>query len=166
MAGWIMGIVGVVCLGVLLDLVIPEGQTAKYIKGVFALVVIFVIISPLPALLGREFKLSFSDDGYFADQDYLLDVARMREAENGEIISVFLKNQGLDVSADTSVVYAKNSVKGAKGGNLPKIEKVVVFLSGQVINDADKNIHISSVRKLASKLFLIDEDNIQVIWNG
>lgn len=51
MSGWLLGIVGVVSLGVLIELLLPEGENSKYIKGIFAVIVIFVIVSPLPKLL-------------------------------------------------------------------------------------------------------------------
>ena len=57
-SSWIMAIVGVSVLGVLVDLVMPNGQTKKYIKGIFAFIVVLVIISPLPNLLNKNFSKS------------------------------------------------------------------------------------------------------------
>ena len=48
---WIMCIVGISALGILMDIIIPEGETNKYIKGIFAIFTVFVIIYPLPKLL-------------------------------------------------------------------------------------------------------------------
>ena len=59
MSSWILSIVGIVCLGVIVDIFIPEGQTNKYIKNIFSLLIVFVIISPLPKLLNND--LSFSN---------------------------------------------------------------------------------------------------------
>ena len=55
MSGWLIGIVGVVSLGVLIEVLLPEGENSKYIRGIFSIIVIFVIISPLPKLakIGR-----------------------------------------------------------------------------------------------------------------
>ena len=46
-SSWLLSVVGVVILGVLIDVVLPEGNVNKYIKAVFAFVIILVIISPL-----------------------------------------------------------------------------------------------------------------------
>ena len=54
MSGWLLGIVGVVSLGVLIELLLPEGENSKYIKGIFSVIVIFVIISPLPKLVKSD----------------------------------------------------------------------------------------------------------------
>ncbi len=44
---WILSVVGVILLSVLTDVLLPEGQTNKYIKGVFALLLVFIIITPV-----------------------------------------------------------------------------------------------------------------------
>ncbi len=61
MQAWIMSIVGVICLGVLIEIVLPDGKITKYIKGAFSLVVILVIVSPLPSLIGKDFKVEIED---------------------------------------------------------------------------------------------------------
>ncbi len=52
---WIMSIVGITALGVLMDILLPEGETSKYIKGIFALFTVFVIIYPLPKIINGNF---------------------------------------------------------------------------------------------------------------
>ena len=52
---WIMSIVGITALGVLMDILLPEGETSKYIKGIFALFTVFVIIYPLPKIVNGNF---------------------------------------------------------------------------------------------------------------
>ena len=42
MNAWLLSIVGVVSLGVLLEILLADGETAKYIKGVFALAVVLI----------------------------------------------------------------------------------------------------------------------------
>lgn len=55
MNAWLLSIVGVVAMGVLLEILLGEGQTAKYIKGVFALAVVLVIVAPLPKFFDKNF---------------------------------------------------------------------------------------------------------------
>ena len=55
MSGWLIGIVGVVSLGVLIEVLLPEGENSKYIRGIFSIIVIFVIISPLPKLAKGDY---------------------------------------------------------------------------------------------------------------
>ena len=70
---WILSIAGVVCLSVIVELVLPEGQMNRYIKGTFSFIIILVIILPLPKLLGQKIDLGniFSYDEIKVDDDYL-----------------------------------------------------------------------------------------------
>ena len=73
MSGWLIGIVGVVSLGVLIEVLLPEGENSKYIRGIFSIIVIFVIISPLPKLAKGDYIKGFTsqtgeiamDDSYY-----------------------------------------------------------------------------------------------------
>lgn len=58
MGAWVTSIVGVICLGILLDIVLPEGKTTKYIRGAFSLIVILAIVAPIPSLLKKEWKIN------------------------------------------------------------------------------------------------------------
>ena len=66
-----MSVVGVICLGVLLEIVLPEGQTAKYVKGAFSLLVVFVIAAPLPALFKKDYKFSVDSSIFQVDEEYI-----------------------------------------------------------------------------------------------
>lgn len=54
MTAWLLGIVGVVSLGVLIEIIMPEGEHSKYIKGIFSIIVVFVIVSPFPKLMTTD----------------------------------------------------------------------------------------------------------------
>ena len=43
MGEYLLSILGIVILGVVIDVVMPSGSTSKYISGIFAIVVMFVI---------------------------------------------------------------------------------------------------------------------------
>ena len=46
-SAWVLSVAGISMLAVLIDLILPTGQTKKYIKGVFALIVVVVVITPI-----------------------------------------------------------------------------------------------------------------------
>lgn len=73
-SNWIISIAGVICLSVIVELILPEGQMNKYIKSIFSFIIILVIILPLPKLLKSEIDLSniFNyNQNIEADEDYL-----------------------------------------------------------------------------------------------
>ncbi len=64
MGAWIISVVGVICLGVLLEIVLPEGQTTKYVRGAFSLLVVFVVASIVPTIAKADWNLDL--DGIFS----------------------------------------------------------------------------------------------------
>ena len=73
-SSWILSIAGVICLSVIVELILPEGQMNKYIKGIFSFVVIFIIISPIPTLMKKELnieKIFGFENSISVDEDYL-----------------------------------------------------------------------------------------------
>lgn len=53
MAEWLMSIVGIVAAGVLLEIILPPGDTSKYAKGAYALIVVLVLASPMSNVLSQ-----------------------------------------------------------------------------------------------------------------
>ena len=70
---WIMSIAGIICLSVVVELMLPDGQMNRYIKGTFSFIIILVIIMPIPKLLGTELKFPniFDYDNIQVDEDYI-----------------------------------------------------------------------------------------------
>lgn len=97
MTAWIMSIVGVVIVGVLIDVLTPEGDSNKYVKGVYALIVVLVIVSPIVKALKSEtdfseyFKDAFQTDSAFVDY-----VNEDRKDADEEKIANSLKNRGYE----------------------------------------------------------------------
>ena len=57
LGNYILSIVGIVILGVIIDIMLVEGQMQKYIKSIFVIFVIFVIIAPIPNLMKTDFSV-------------------------------------------------------------------------------------------------------------
>ena len=51
MSTWILSIVGMAFLGVMIDVVSPSGAINKFIKSIFSVLVLFVLVSPIKNLL-------------------------------------------------------------------------------------------------------------------
>ena len=119
MEKWVLSIVGTVALGVLVDIILPEGSMAKYIKGVFAIVVVTVVIAPLP-----NFFLSL---------------------KNGHIIP---PNYGGDMEIDSSFVqYVDDKKISSMEAKIDKIlMNYGLNHSKVVINDNKKDDIIDSIR--------------------
>lgn len=100
MGAWIMSVVGVICLGVLLEIVLPEGQTAKYVKGAFSLLVVFVIAAPLPALFKKDYTFSVDSSIFQVDEEYISSTYTIYTESIRERAVYALKNGGYDAQVE------------------------------------------------------------------
>lgn len=136
MTAWILSIAGVTILSVAVDLILPSGQTAKYIKNIFAFVMILVIISPLPALIKGNFNVNdiFESEEIVLQEDYIYQVNRDKlTALEKEITSSLeekgIKNVVVTINADIFQIEMK-------------ILEVSVDLSDLVIDENSGHIDI------------------------
>lgn len=97
MTAWILSIAGVTILSVVVDLILPSGQTAKYIKNIFAFVMILVIISPLPALIKGNFNVNdiFESEEIVLQEDYIYQVNKDKLTALEEEITSSLEEKGI-----------------------------------------------------------------------
>lgn len=142
MNAWLLSIVGVVALGVLLEILLADGHTAKYIKGVFALAVVLVLVSPLPQFFNKDFDIGkFFGEEMTAQTTFLSGVNQRKNGEREEKVLNALLMQG--VSADrVRVFYLHNDYQN--------IDVVKVYLK----NETDREKVVKAVQ---SKLQV--EDN-------
>lgn len=135
MGGYLLSILGVVILGVVIDVILPSGSTSKYISGIFAIVVMFVIISPVLTWV----KNGYSIKDYFTLQDISLDEKLLYNVNNSKFtelekeIEQELSNNGYtNVKVDIQFTIDATNVK---------ISQVLVDLSKLVINENCVNIN-------------------------
>lgn len=111
MTGWIMSIVGVVVIGVLIDVLTPEGESNKYIKGIYALIVVLVIASPIAKALKSDIDFSkYFDQTFDTDSAFVDSVNDDRKQSDEQKITIYLKNCGYDganvvIFQSTSNIY-------------------------------------------------------------
>ncbi len=83
---WLLGVVGVVLLGVLVDVLLPKGQMSKYVKGIFAVLLLFVIVAPVVSFFRHKLTIddliNFDAGSYQTDNAYidLIETERKRQA--------------------------------------------------------------------------------------
>jgi len=60
MTGYILSVLGIVVAGVFIDVLLPSGTISKYIKGIYSIFVVAVLICPITNLLDKDFKLTYT----------------------------------------------------------------------------------------------------------
>ena len=129
MSGWILSVVGMVLTVTLAEIMLPEGQTAKYVKGVISLMVVYVVILPIPVLLSAKFDVNsffnFSSSSYETDLGFIQIIKEDKQsALSGSLERVFA-DSGLG-SAGVSIIL----------GEKDDVECVFLSASKEEIEDA------------------------------
>ncbi len=160
-SAWIMSITGVICLSVLVELILPNGQMHKYIKGIFSFIILLVIISPIPKLLKKDFDYSnmFGYNEIQVQEEYLyqinLDkVSAMQENINNDILSYGYMN--VDARIDSDIFASTISIKA-----------VYVDLSLLSISENAVHKNIIDIKKDMLKIVTthINIENERVVFN-
>lgn len=147
MKAWVLSIVGIICLGILLEIVLPEGKTTKYIRGAFSLVVICVIVAPLPALAKKDWNVDLGDISFSVD---------------GGTVDGLYENYKTGLQTDIEKHLASNGYKASVSldMNEGKIESVKVSLKAK--SDESIQSQVLKVKEIVAKRIGVDESVVQV----
>jgi len=157
-SSWLMSIVGIALLGVITDLMLPEGQMQKYVKAVFAFLVVFVIISPFPKLLNSNLSIEafFGKEHALQIQTQFIGVVNMQKKLALEKTIV----QGLELhgitncTAKVNIDYLTNDFK---------VANILVDVGQVVLTKQLSHIDmIALVRTVTKQLSGIKEEYITI----
>ncbi len=159
MGAWLLKITGVIALSALSSLLIPNGQTKKYVKGIFALITLFVLVSPLPKLLKSDFSgfPNFFDTAaeLEIDETFLYGVTTNAYKTQERNIEKFLKEKGIEAKVKFVVKSETSS----------EIDYVNVILSDKSFErDKSNNIDIGALKSEISKFSGVPEDKLRVFY--
>lgn len=106
---YVLQIVGVVVLSVLVDVLLPNGQINKFIKGVFSVVLTFTVLTPLSGLAVGQFDIFQEGSGVSlsVDEDYLSQIERNKNEYYSEVLENALNEKGIV----SKVTYESGSVR-------------------------------------------------------
>lgn len=95
MKQWVLSVAGMAILSVIADIVLPNGQTRKYIKTVIGIVVTLVVVQPVFALFRQNNLSTATEESYQPQQEYLGYVANLQQSDVENLHSV-LTEAGFD----------------------------------------------------------------------
>lgn len=162
LSNWILSIAGIICVSVIVELILPDGQMNRYIKGIFSFIIILVVIMPIPKLLNRDFDFSniFNNSGYEINSDYLYQVNldKMNSVKN-EIEKQIEKRGYLNVVVSINCDIFDNSMQ---------YKSIFVDLSDLVISGQAEHNNISKIKKDISNIIMaiIDIDEEAILYDG
>jgi len=140
-SSWIISIVGIVILGVLIDLILPEGQMQKYIKSIFSVIVVLTMVSPVLNIdLNKiEFnKFIYNESSIELNDKYLKNYNEDYKKTLERLLENSLEDKGYkNVSVEISYNLSNNYFE---------IQKVVLNIKNLVINT--NQVHIDKYKEM------------------
>lgn len=153
MSEYILKVVGVVFISIMVDLIIPSGKMEKYVKGVMALVIVFVIISPIPTFIKgmQDQKIDISTN--LIDENFVKKANLLKEDAVKSTIISSLDAEGIN---NADIILVADATKTEM-----KFLFVYVNLSNLVINEKNQSININeTVCKAIQGVIDIKKENI------
>lgn len=159
MSSWLLSVAGISVLTILIDVILPNGQTNKYIKGLVSFCMVFVIISPIPALVKQDFDLEkiFAAQTIEIEKDFVYQVNRTKLS--------YLQNQVVQALEQEGFANVLVTVNGNIFEMDMKIKNVFVDLSDLVISPNNQHKDIKkTISEIVCRYVQIDEG--EIIFNG
>ena len=134
MINWVLSIAGMSFLGVVIDTLIPGGKIGGYVKGVFSLFLMYIVISPLPKLFNMSVDIKTNYE--YEENTNFLETINSKKLENYKVdILDKLKDQGIsNILLDFDADITKSDID---------IKKVRVDIQNIVLNNNAKHININ-----------------------
>lgn len=118
MTEYILSIVSVILLTGAVGIILPEGKTGKFIKSVFAVATLVVILTPLINLKGQEVPAFGGNDDVVYDEGYLDYIDYEKSESMSDTLEKMLKDEGYE--SLVQVYYERVD-------NKFKVTKVLIF---------------------------------------
>ena len=141
---WIISVVGVILLSVLTDVLLPEGQMNKYVKGIFSILLIFVIIAPLADFIRKDIEISdllnfdMESDGIVEEKS---EIVEMEESLRADL-------ETLGIQCEKIVIFSREN-------NINTIVGVNVFLK-----EKKEEKYVDMIRKIITNKINIEQEKI------
>lgn len=149
MTAWLMSIVGVAFLGVLLDIIYPNGKTNTFCKSMFGVMVVFVMINPLLNFKDNNFKIDLLKDDIITNL-------------NDNKITVLQSQIELGLNAK-GIEGAFVEIYGNIEDNEVVIDNIYIDCSQVVLSENEANINkYEVISKCVLEIVNIDKERIIV----
>lgn len=135
MTGYLLSLLGIIMLGVLIDVILPNGSTSKYISGIFAIFVMFVMISPVLKFVNGDYNLT----DHLTSSDIQINDKLLTSINNSKFNE--LERDMEKELADNGYYNVKIDIKFKQVAENVEITQVLVYLHDVVINENSSNIN-------------------------
>ncbi|MBP5651182.1 MAG: stage III sporulation protein AF [Clostridia bacterium] len=151
MKAWIFSVCGIVFLGLMVDVISPNGKTNTFIKSIFSLIFLFVLASPLVKIINT--KINFDEYSWNMNSDYMAVIKNQKIASLEQMVTAALQESGYD---DIGV-----KIEGNLTNNELSVTKVYVILKNNVLTDSAPSINNgNTIKDIIAVTLSVDKEVI------
>lgn len=157
MENWAISVVGTVLLTVLADVILPDGQTNKYVKTALSVVVILAMLAPVVKIADGSLSFVSDDKQYQAQSQYLYMVEQKQESEIEQRLILELAESGYK-----NCIVEAEATLNEQGLT---IDKISVNLKNAVIPDGMSNILVTEdITDIVLKQCGVASEKVVISW--
>ena len=108
MAGYILSIVGIIVAGVFIDIIVPSGSINKYIRGIYSIFVVAVLVSPIMKFLNKAKDFTIKYEEHEMNESLLTYIYKMRASSLETNLEKALEEEGfsnIDIILNFTIEY-------------------------------------------------------------
>ncbi len=96
MNSYVISILGIVVLGIIIDVIVPNGTINKYIRSIYAIFIVAVILSPLINFMKSNDKFSFNYKEYEINRNLINYIYTSKKEATENSITQALSSEGIE----------------------------------------------------------------------
>ena len=151
MSGWLLNIIGIIFVGVLFEIILPDGKTNNFIKHVFTIFLLFTIISPISNFINNNFTLN--TDVEVVDENFIYVTNLNKISELEKTITNNLEKVGIK---NVSVILNSNIFETDL-----IINSVYVDVTNKKLeNNVSESEYKNEIKKIILKTVNVDSEDI------
>ena len=154
-SGWAQGIIVAVIIATIIEMLLPEGSSKKYIKVVVGIYILFTIVSPvITKITNKEFKLSD-----------IIDLDEYIEAASSDNTYNELEKSNNENIKEVYIASLKSDIEGKianKGYNADSIEDEVQDNDEYTINSITISVSKLDEKEENNNIEIVNEVEINV----
>lgn len=150
---WLYNLIGVVFLGIIFEIILPNNKINKFIKCIFSIFIVFSLISPLVNISSKINKIKIDNVSSEINEELFQTISDLRKNTYETLIAKSLENDEIfNVKIDIEFDVEKSNMQ---------INKITIDLANLVLTENSKNINkYEVITKHVKKYLDISEDKI------
>lgn len=163
-SGWIQGIIIAVIISTIIEMILPEGNSKKYIKVVIGVYILFSIVSPvISKLTGSDFRVSdiFDLDEYIETSKNSSSLQnQLAEQNESQIKEIYLSSMKNDIKEKIeNKGYTVNSMEIEVENDEQYTLKKIGLQISKSSTDTSANVETNNINQTVE---IVDEIKIEV----